>query len=134
MVCRFSGSANLLALSVFICDRKRGYGGHLDFINFNRSYFQLNALKPGIYRFSGCASLLAFLFVIQNEAMAAIFILSLVFCFWHTVLAAVVSDCVLVLALYLLILWGDAITVLGNETSFEYQYLQLFSLKLNSHG
>ena len=29
---RFSGSASLLALSVFACNRKRGYGGHLDFL------------------------------------------------------------------------------------------------------
>ena len=26
---RFSGSVSLLALSVFVCDSKRGYGGHL---------------------------------------------------------------------------------------------------------
>ena len=32
-----SGSACLLALSVFMCDRKIGYGGHPDFINFNYS-------------------------------------------------------------------------------------------------
>ena len=29
---RFSGSASLLALSVFICDPNRGYSGHFDFI------------------------------------------------------------------------------------------------------
>ena len=29
---RFSGSASLLALSVFVCDRKRGYGGHFDLL------------------------------------------------------------------------------------------------------
>ena len=29
---RFSGSGSLLALSVFMCDRKWGYGGHLDFL------------------------------------------------------------------------------------------------------
>ena len=28
---RFSGSASLLALSVLVCDWKRGYGGHLIF-------------------------------------------------------------------------------------------------------
>ena len=28
----FSGSASLLALSVLVCDLKRGYGGHLDFL------------------------------------------------------------------------------------------------------
>ena len=26
-------SASLLVFSVFMCDRKRGYGGHIDFIN-----------------------------------------------------------------------------------------------------
>ena len=30
---RFLGSASLLALSVFACIRKRGYGGHLYFLN-----------------------------------------------------------------------------------------------------
>ena len=40
LVYRFSGSASLLTLSIFMRDRKRGYGGHFDFINF-----QLNALK-----------------------------------------------------------------------------------------
>ena len=30
-------NASLLALSVYIWDRKQGYGGHLDFINFNKS-------------------------------------------------------------------------------------------------
>ena len=29
-----------------MCNRKRGYGSHLDLINFRRSYFELNALKP----------------------------------------------------------------------------------------
>ena len=38
---RFSGSASLLALSVFVWDRKRGYGGHLhengdDLIRFSK--------------------------------------------------------------------------------------------------
>ena len=28
----FSGSASLLALFVFVCDRKRGNGGQLDFL------------------------------------------------------------------------------------------------------
>ena len=27
-----SGSVSLLALSILVCDRKRGYGGHLDFL------------------------------------------------------------------------------------------------------
>ena len=31
------GSASLLALSVFMCDGKRGFGGHLDFNNFEIS-------------------------------------------------------------------------------------------------
>ena len=30
---RSSVSANLLVLSVFMCDRKRGYGCHIDFVN-----------------------------------------------------------------------------------------------------
>ena len=30
--CRFSGSANLLSLSIFTCDPKRSNSGHLDFI------------------------------------------------------------------------------------------------------
>ena len=30
---RFSMSASLLVLSVFMCDRKRGYGSHIDFVN-----------------------------------------------------------------------------------------------------
>ena len=31
------------------CDRKRGYGDHLDFFNFNKSsLFSKNRLKPGI--------------------------------------------------------------------------------------
>ena len=56
----FSGSASLLALSVFMCDRKQSYGGHLGFIKFNKSFFfQRNALKPGIYRFASSVSLLA---------------------------------------------------------------------------
>ena len=106
-ICRFSGSASLLALSVFACNRKRGYGGHLYFlitkllvnaitwkiINVSLQFFmwcfpwvqsmemtwidfQLSTdnqnsrhlaikfflrfpSKPGIYRFSGSASLLA---------------------------------------------------------------------------
>ena len=41
--------------------KTRLYGCHLDFINIliSHSYFQLNALKPGIYRCSGFTSLLA---------------------------------------------------------------------------
>ena len=31
-VYRFSGSASLFSLSVFVCDRKWGYGGHPDFL------------------------------------------------------------------------------------------------------
>ena len=38
---RFSGSASLFALSFLKCDRKRGYGSHLDFINFNKSFLFL---------------------------------------------------------------------------------------------
>ena len=53
---RFSGSVNLLALSVFMSHRKRGF---VLSILINRSYFQLNALKHSIYRFLGSASLLA---------------------------------------------------------------------------
>ena len=38
---RFSGSASrpiscILALSIFVCDRKRGYGGYLDVFNFKK--------------------------------------------------------------------------------------------------
>ena len=42
----------------FSCaSEKLGYGGHLDFVDFiNISYFQLNALKTGIYRYSWSAS------------------------------------------------------------------------------
>ena len=54
------------------------------------------SLKPGIYMFSGSASIYywncPFSCAIENEATAAILILSLVFYYWHTVLVAVVSD------------------------------------------
>ena len=48
----------------FSCATKKGYGGHLDFINLiNRYYFQLNALKPGIFfRCTRSTSLLALSF------------------------------------------------------------------------
>ena len=43
---RFSGSVSLLALSVFMCHRKRGYGGHLDFIIFYKSFlFSVGCLE-----------------------------------------------------------------------------------------
>ena len=53
---RFSGSASLLVLSVFMWDWKRGRGGQFGFINFNKSFFfQLIALKSGIYRVTASA-------------------------------------------------------------------------------
>ena len=53
---RFSGSASLLVLSFFMWDWKRGCGGQFGFIKFIKfSYFQLIALKPGIYK-SHCIS------------------------------------------------------------------------------
>ena len=43
---RFSGSATLLALSIFMRDRKRGYGGHFGFINFNKFFlFSVKCLE-----------------------------------------------------------------------------------------
>ena len=91
VIYRFSESASLLALFVFMWD-------HLVLsIEINRSYFQLNASKHGIYRFSWSVSLLSsghcpFSCAIQDEAIAVILILSLIFYYWHTVLEAVVSD------------------------------------------
>ena len=59
----------------------------------NPSYFQLNAFKPGIYRFSGSASLLALSvsYAIQTEDIAAILILSLIFYYWHNVFRVTAS-------------------------------------------
>ena len=43
---RFSGFASRLALSVLVCDWKRGCGGHFGFINFNKSFlFSINCLE-----------------------------------------------------------------------------------------
>ena len=42
---RFSGSASLLALSIFMSDRKRGYGGHLDFITFKIFLFSAKCIS-----------------------------------------------------------------------------------------
>ena len=55
-----SESATLLALSVFVCDRKRGYGGHFGFINFNKLFlFSGECLETWrIYMFLRSASLL----------------------------------------------------------------------------
>ena len=73
---------------------RRLYFGFINLIN--RPYFHLNALQPGIYRFSGSASLLAsncpFSCATQTEAISAILILSLIFYYWHRVMEAVVSD------------------------------------------
>ena len=45
-ICRFSESANLLVLSVFMCDCKQGCGGHFVFFNFNKSLlFLINCLE-----------------------------------------------------------------------------------------
>ena len=55
-------------------------------ILMNPSYFQLNALKPGIYRFSGSANLLALSVFLCDH------VFSLIFYYWHNVLEAVVSD------------------------------------------
>ena len=53
---RFSGSVSLLVLSVFMWDWKQGCDGHFDWsILINRTYFQLIALKPGIYRVTASA-------------------------------------------------------------------------------
>ena len=47
-------------------------------ILIKHSYFQLNALKHGLYRFSGSASpLVLSVRATENEAMTAIFILSI---------------------------------------------------------
>ena len=57
---RFSVSEILLALSIFMCNRKQGYGGHLDFINFNKSFlFSVECLETWHYRFSVSVSVLA---------------------------------------------------------------------------
>ena len=43
---RFSGSASLLVLSVYMWDWKRGCGGHFGFINYNESFlFSINCLE-----------------------------------------------------------------------------------------
>ena len=63
-------------------------------ILINRSYFQLNVLKPGICRFQGFASpsALSVFMCDANEAIVAILILAFIFDYWHNVLEAVVSD------------------------------------------
>ena len=54
---RFSGSASLLVLSVFMLDWKLSWGGHFDFINFNKSFlFSINCLGTWhIYRVTASA-------------------------------------------------------------------------------
>ena len=54
-----SGSASQSTLSVFMCDRRMGHGGHFYFINFNQSFlFSVKCFETWyISRFSGSASL-----------------------------------------------------------------------------
>ena len=54
-----------------------------------RSYFQLNALKPGLYRFSGVYLHCPFSCAIKTEDVAAILIFLFIFDYWHNVLEAV---------------------------------------------
>ena len=43
---KFSGFASILALTVFVGDRKRGYGGHFGFTNFNKPFlFSVKCLE-----------------------------------------------------------------------------------------
>ena len=50
----FSGSTSPLALSVFMCDRKRDYGGLLDSSMLsNRLYFQLYSFNQAYIGFLG---------------------------------------------------------------------------------
>ena len=62
-------------------------------ILINPSHFQLNALTPGIYRFSGVTSLLALsVFMCDTNRGYSGHLLSLIFYYWHNILKAVVSD------------------------------------------